>query len=179
MKVRRLRTGRTAEGKSVYVGDEPVDGLIPPLLGGNEIVRLWGWDAPIQLPTDGALPDFWHNYYPPSAGALRFILWRMPPSDAAGPEITDADDAARITEEMAPHMFDVIAHREDVHATDTVDLVYIVSGRCDLELDDADKRTLGPGDVLVQNNTTHAWSNPYDEDCLIVIIQCGAVAAER
>jgi hypothetical protein len=178
MNVRRVRTGRTPEGKSVYVGDEIVSGLIPPLLGGNEIVRLWGWDAPIQLPTDGALPDFWHNYYPPSAGALRFILWRMPPSSAAGLEINDPEEAARVTEEMAPHMFDVIEHREDVHATDTVDLLYIVAGSCDLDLDDGEKTSLSAGDFLVQNNTTHAWSNPYDEDCLIVIIQCGAVASD-
>jgi hypothetical protein len=141
-------------------------------------VRLWGSDAPVELPTDGTVPPFLHNFYPPSAGALRFTLWRMPPSATPGPEITDQEQAARETDEMVPHMFDVIEHREDDHATDTVDLLYIVSGKCDLDLDEGQKTTLSAGDFLVQNNTNHAWSNPYDEDCLIVLVMYGAVPAE-
>ena len=33
---------------------------------------------------------------------------------------------------------------------------------------------LGPGDTVVQNGTRHAWRNPYDEPCTMVVVLVGA-----
>jgi hypothetical protein len=43
-----------------------------------------------------------------------------------------------------------------------------------LELDDGASVELGPGDTVVQNGTRHAWRNPFDEPCTIVVAIVGA-----
>lgn len=173
MRVRRVMTGRTPDGKSVYVSDESVDGVLPPLLGGNEVVRLYGSDAPVEIPTDGSMPPH-RSFFPGGPGGLRFILWRMVPRGQEPPAPQDMEEARRVTDEMVPDMFTTIEDRESDHATDTIDLLYCVSGKCDLELDEGEHRTIETGDFLVQANTNHSWSNPYDEDCLLVLVMYGA-----
>jgi quercetin dioxygenase-like cupin family protein len=61
-----------------------------------------------------------------------------------------------------------------MHRSNTVDLIYVISGRIVLELDDGVKVNLQAGDTLVQNGTRHAWHNPYDEPCLFITTQIGA-----
>ena len=34
--------------------------------------------------------------------------------------------------------------------------------------------TAGPGDTVIQNGTRHAWRNPYDEPCRMVVVLVGA-----
>jgi mannose-6-phosphate isomerase-like protein (cupin superfamily) len=81
-------------------------------------------------------------------------------------------------EELLPGM---AAHMEPdapgMHTTDTVDFEYVVSGRVVLELDDDVKVELGPGDTVVQSGTRHAWRNPYDEPCRMVVVLIGAKRA--
>ena len=43
----------------------------------------------------------------------------------------------------------------------------------DLELPGGKKRTLGPGDLLVMAGVPHAWKNPYDEDCVYIVVTIG------
>lgn len=61
-----------------------------------------------------------------------------------------------------------------MHTTASIDYEYVVSGRCVLELDDGESRELGPGDTVIQNGTRHAWRNPFDEPCLMVVVLIGA-----
>jgi quercetin dioxygenase-like cupin family protein len=56
----------------------------------------------------------------------------------------------------------------------SVDFEFIVSGRVVLELDDGATRELGPGDTVIQNGTRHAWRNPFDEPCTMVVALVGA-----
>ena len=61
-----------------------------------------------------------------------------------------------------------------MHTTATIDYEFVVSGRCILELDDGATREVGPGDTVVQNGTRHAWRNPFDIPCLMVVVTVGA-----
>ena len=61
-----------------------------------------------------------------------------------------------------------------MHTTDTVDFEYVISGRAVLELDDGATMEIGPGDTVVQNGTRHAWRNPFDEPCRMVVFLVGA-----
>ena len=61
-----------------------------------------------------------------------------------------------------------------VHTTATIDCEFVVSGRCVLEIDNGATRELGPGDTVIQNGTRHAWRNPFDEPCLMVVALVGA-----
>ncbi len=57
-----------------------------------------------------------------------------------------------------------------MHRTETVDYIIILSGKIDMELDDGETVTMGPGDVMVQRGTNHAWINRYDEVCRMVFV---------
>lgn len=60
-----------------------------------------------------------------------------------------------------------------MHASDTIDYEVVISGKVDLELPGGKKCTLGPGDLLVMAGVPHAWKNPYDEDCVYVVVTVG------
>ena len=78
-------------------------------------------------------------------------------------------------DEKLPGLLDVLEpDNPGMHTTDTIDLEYVVSGRVVLELDDGQTRELGPGDVVVQNGTRHAWRNPFSEPCRMVVVLMGA-----
>ena len=46
-----------------------------------------------------------------------------------------------------------------MHRTETLDYAILLSGECDLELDDGKTVHLTQGDVVVQRGTMHAWVN--------------------
>src|ERR1041384_7030228 len=60
-----------------------------------------------------------------------------------------------------------------MHASDTIDYEVVLSGKIDLELPGGKVHTLVPGDLLVMAGVPHAWKNPYDEDCLFVMVTVG------
>ncbi len=55
-----------------------------------------------------------------------------------------------------------------MHRTETVDLSYVVSGAVDLVLETGSV-SVGPGDSVVQQGTWHAWSNPHDQPCVMIV----------
>jgi len=65
-----------------------------------------------------------------------------------------------------------------MHASDTIDYEVVISGKVDLHLPGGKKRTLVPGDLLVMAGVPHAWKNPYDEDCVYIVVTVGLKTAE-
>jgi len=63
-----------------------------------------------------------------------------------------------------------------MHRTASTDLIYVVSGRVSLELDDGIVN-LSTGDTLVQNGTRHAWRNRFDEPCVLAIVLIGSLSS--
>ena len=56
-----------------------------------------------------------------------------------------------------------------MHQTSTLDAIVIIRGRVRLILDDGE-RVLGPGDVVVQRGTNHAWTCEGGEPVLMAAI---------
>lgn len=56
-----------------------------------------------------------------------------------------------------------------MHLTRTLDFIIVISGTVRLLLDD-DERLLGPGDVVVQRGTNHAWISEGPEPALLVAV---------
>ena len=48
------------------------------------------------------------------------------------------------------------------HQTDSVDFAVVLAGEIELELDDGQCVRMGPGGVIVQRGTNHAWRNVSD-----------------
>jgi mannose-6-phosphate isomerase-like protein (cupin superfamily) len=173
MKVRRVVTGHSAEGKAIFASDEEVEPIVLEKLQGNEFHRLWGGDAVSVFPDDGASPA--NPRYFPRIGGFRFAMFTVPPSSTALPDGVAPEDVAAELDGKLPGLGE---HMEldapGMHTTDTIDFEYVISGRVVLELDDGATRELGPGDTVVQNGTRHAWRNPYDEPCRMVVFLVGA-----
>lgn len=64
--------------------------------------------------------------------------------------------------------------RSEHHRSATTDTLYVVSGRCLLELADGSRTELTAGDVVVQSETMHRWKNPWQEPCRVIGALVGA-----
>ena len=56
-----------------------------------------------------------------------------------------------------------------MHRTETIDYGVVLRGKVWLVLD-ADEVELGPGDIVVQRGTNHAWSNRSEETVRMVFV---------
>lgn len=178
MNVRRVVTGKTADGKSVFVSDESVLPIIAAISPGSEFHSIWGSDTVTRLPQSGTKPAFM-QWFPP-AGGYRFGFFTVPPANTAAPQVADVGAAIAEFEQKLPGL---MGHMEPdhpgMHTTDTVDIDLVISGEVWLELDDGAEVHLGPGDCVVQNGTRHAWRNKSDQPCVLAVALIGAQPAPR
>jgi mannose-6-phosphate isomerase-like protein (cupin superfamily) len=174
MDVRRVVTGHDAAGKSVFASDESVAPVTVPYMAGFEFHRLWGGDEVSSFPDSGQQPD--HQQYFPPVGGFRFGLFTVPPATEV--EVPADFDPAAAVAALDAALPGMVAHMEPdapgMHTTATIDYEYVVSGRIVLELDDGASVELKAGDTVVQNGTRHAWRNPFDEPCTLVVVLLGA-----
>ncbi len=173
MGIRRVVTGHDAAGNAVFASDEVVEPDTLQLVPGAEFFQLWGSDEKMSFPDDGSRPAV-PTYFPGPNG-FRFGVFTVAPDAAVFTEDLDIEAALVEMEEKLPGM---AAHMEPdnpgMHTTATIDYEFIVSGRCVLELDDGATRELAAGDTVIQNGTRHAWRNPYDEPCVLVVVLIAA-----
>ena len=175
MKVRRVVTGHTAEGKATVASDTMVDPITTALVPGMEFHRLWGGDAAPVFPDDGS-PRPSEQYFPP-LGGFRFAIFTVPPGSRAAvtAPVGDVGVAVAQFEADLPGLLGALESMETgMHTSDTIDFEYVASGEVDLELDDGETVRLRAGDTLVQNGTRHAWHNRGDEPCVVVVCLVGA-----
>lgn len=170
---RRVVTGHRADGTSIIASDSKVSTTEIPGLGGIEVGTLWQSDHPFHYPDDGgeAPPSGW---FPP-LGGVRFIAFVLPPGSDL--EALSTGSAANLAgaEQVVPGLVDhFTSETPGMHRSATCDMLYVVSGRCELELDDGSTTTLGAGDVIVQSGTMHRWNNPFAEPCHVVGAMVGA-----
>jgi mannose-6-phosphate isomerase-like protein (cupin superfamily) len=137
---RRVVTGHDAQGKSVVLSD----GMPPqnhPMRGaaiGADFIEMW--NSPEAVPTLTSEP---------AAEPVSRPFTIMP---ASGHLI-------RIIDIYPPRMG---GHRTVMHRTRTLDYAIVIEGEIVLVLDDSEV-VLGPGEVVVQRGTDHAWENRTDE----------------
>ena len=171
MKVRRVVTGHNAAGKAVFVSDTEIDAPAYGIMPGSLFHKLWSADTPPSFPDDGKEPAS-KGFFPPKGG-YRFMLMTVPPHDSV--EVV-GDKRARVAEARAG-LPGLIEHMEKngngMHATDTIDFEYILSGEVTLMLDDGAEMTLRAGDTIVQNGTRHAWQNHGKVPCQMVVFVLG------
>jgi mannose-6-phosphate isomerase-like protein (cupin superfamily) len=175
MKVRRVVTGHTSDGKATVVSDSLVDGTRLNMLPGPEYHYLWSADQAPTFPDDG-LENPARLWFPP-VGGFRFAMFTVAPQTTALPEDFDRETAIAELEETLPGMVsqaNMESENPGMHTTDSIDFEYVISGEVWLELDDGEEVHLKPGDTVVQNGTRHAWRNKGTEPCRMVVILLGA-----
>jgi quercetin dioxygenase-like cupin family protein len=131
---RRVVTGHDAEGRSVVISD----GQAPRshAIPGATFHELWSTaETPVALTAAEAID--------PTSRPL------VTPPDPNGTLIRVVDLEPR--------------SRSPMHRTESVDYGIVLAGEVTLVLDDGSETRLGPGDVVVQRGTDHAWVNDTDE----------------
>lgn len=172
-KVRRVMTGVDHEGKSVFVSDEQVTGVSPPLLGGTELVALHGADDVETVPVIDFQSEPGRRRYLPEPEGYRFSIFSFPPKGGITvPE--DFEAALAQSVQIVPGIEDVVAERDGRHYTPTVDLEYVIEGQFRLTLDDGASKILRAGDCLVQCGAKHSWTNEGSGPATMLLVFIGA-----
>jgi mannose-6-phosphate isomerase-like protein (cupin superfamily) len=133
---RRIVTGHDAQGKSVVLSDGPPPqshGMMGEAIGADFIEI---WNTPEPVPELTSMPASEPNaraftIMPPSGHLIRLI--DIYPASMGGKKTV-------------------------MHRTRTLDYAMVISGEIVLHLSDSEV-VLGPGEVVVQRGTDHAWEN--------------------
>ena len=154
LEVRRIVTRHDAAGKAVVASDERMTGVVRPGRAGIARCEVWSTD---RMPVDNS---------DAAAAAQRhgFVVRHNYVGSGQGTVV-------RITE-FAP------GSPNFMHRTKTLDYAILLSGECDLELDDGKTVHLTQGDVVVQRGTMHAWVNSGSQPCVFAFVLIDAKPAE-
>ncbi len=164
---RRVVTGHAANGKSIVASDGKVDGVAVPGLAGVYLTTMWGNDKTFSYPDNGSEPPH-HAWFPP-LGGVRFIEFILAPDSTPPDTSMSAEEINTAAERLFPGLLSHFTPDDPgMHRSATADMLYVISGRCVLELDDGSRTELAAGDVVVQSGTMHRWKNPWNEPCRII-----------
>ena len=154
LEVRRIVTGHDSSGKAIVASDERMTGVSGRGRAYISRCDIWSTD---KMPVDNSEG---------AAAAQRagFVVRHNYVGSGEGSVI-------RITE-FAP------GAPKFMHRTETVDYAILLSGECDLELDDGKTVHLTQGDVVVQRGTMHAWVNNGSVPCVFAFILIDADPVE-
>jgi quercetin dioxygenase-like cupin family protein len=153
IEVRRIVTGHDENGKAVVASDERLVGASRAGRPGLARVELWSTDT---MPVD-------NSEAAAAAQKQGFVTRYNYVGSGQGTVI-------RITE-IAP------GAPKFMHRTETLDYAILLSGECDLELDDGKTVSLKAGDVVVQRGTMHAWVNNGTAPCVFAFVLIDAAPA--
>src|SRR5689334_289449 len=142
MRVRRVVTGHSPDGKAIFASDEVVEPVTVAMMPGYEFHHIWGADEAPRFPDDGGQPA--HTAYFPPLGGFRFGVFTLPPeSSVVLPDDFDQEAGQAAVEAALPGLLSHIEpDNPGMHTTATVDYEMIIAGRIILELDDGAKVTL-------------------------------------
>jgi quercetin dioxygenase-like cupin family protein len=106
------------------------------------------------------------------SGGQGFTVFRFVEFEPEDPEVMKTLDGRAAFAEMgaADRIKDNQRH-PFMHRTDSVDYAVVVKGKIVMMMDEEeDDLVLEAGDVLVQRGNNHAWSNKFDETCIIAFV---------
>jgi quercetin dioxygenase-like cupin family protein len=146
---RRIVTGHDASGRSVVLSDAPTPKTLD--VGTAAFHEVWITDE-TPAPIEAGAPE-------PTDRPVR----TPPPANGV---------LVRFTE-MAP------GAESPMHRTESLDVGIVLEGETWLLLDDGSQTRVGPGDVVVQRGTNHAWANRSDRPVRMVFAMIDAAIGDE
>jgi mannose-6-phosphate isomerase-like protein (cupin superfamily) len=164
MTTRRVVTAIDQDGKSYFKHDGPTPGRVEMGLFIDD--EIWVDDPAQPDPVGEKDPATAEAFklVPPSGGSCIRVFTFLPDTGEAYDPEAMAAAAARFDTGDAME-----ADNPGMHTTATIDYGIVLSGNISLELD-AGSVDLGPGDVVVQRATRHAWRNHSGQPCSVAFI---------
>ncbi len=162
--LKRIVTGHDSSGQSIVSIEGPPDPVLQ-FFPGAGLFEIWtaaaskGFEnipgAASLLPLPGTIKCRWFTVLPVPRGVTSADLATF----------YDGAFQAMATSDVRPDK----SRHPGMHRTETLDFIIVLEGRVRLILD-KEERVLGPGDVVVQRATNHAWSCVGDVPALLVAI---------
>lgn len=168
--LRRIVTANDADGKShIMIDGGPADEFRTGDLGG--LLEIWHDDVHGALdPSPCEDKGAGTPVLSPDKDKVK-IRWftAAPAPEGAPPEmIADLTRKAFIAIGAGDHQPDTSKHPA-MHTTHTLDAIILVKGHVRLILD-KEETVIGPGDVVIQRATNHAWAVDGDDPALFVAV---------
>jgi hypothetical protein len=168
--VRRIIAGHNEKGESYIQEDRAAPNVTNT--GGIEgfpWTELWAVDgAPA---TNTGAPDAADrpiSLQPPVNGNVFRIVDIPPDTLRFGPNVDKAPDTSAVAGGDA-YAAGAGSRHPGFHKTRTVDYAIVLEGEV-VAMMDVGETPMGPGDVLIQRGTNHAWSNRTDKACRIAFV---------
>jgi quercetin dioxygenase-like cupin family protein len=141
---RLVVTGHTADGKSIFTSDQPVE---PFHLFGPKNSGFTYFHSRDSIPVSNVseAPDLTMSLPRPSPNGLWFGITDFQPKGQA-----------------------------PMHRTLSLDYAVVLSGEIVLGLDGGEEKTIKAGEVIVQRGVNHSWTNRGDVPCRIMFVMAGA-----
>lgn len=180
--IRRVVTGHDADGRSIIVSDVNVDNSNSelPFWPGTGTTSVWTTPSAPASNLDEDLPAEITGFAPTGGGGVGFMVMELRPES----ELADMppDQHALATTPVArlfPQAHEIDTSKSfQMHATDTVDLVIVLSGEITLLVDKGEV-TLKPFDTVVQRGVNHGWVNRGTTPALLGCAVIDAQPLER
>jgi len=173
--IHRVVTGHDADGKAVVSSNGPLSTIrelesIPGMI----FHEVWEMSGALPVIDNGAdpTPGPLMHQAPSHGNRIRFV--DFPPDESyladAGLRMKKLfsevnDDTALTVRADSPHPM--------MHRAEAIDYCIVIEGEMTLVLDDSEV-LLGPGSVVIQRGTNHAWANRSGRMCRILYIQINA-----
>ena len=154
LEVRRIVTGHDGAGRAIVASDERLAGATNTVRPGISRCEVWSTNAMPVDNSDAAAAEqrkgfvVRHNYVGSGQGTVIRVVEFSP----GGPKF--------------------------MHRTETLDYGIVLSGECELELDDGKMVHVKQGDIIVQRGTMHAWVNNGTQPCAIAFVLIDARPAD-
>ena len=168
--LRRVVTGEIGEGRSRIIIDGPqAEAFRTGELGG--LFEIWtdvasgAIDTTDETDRGTGKPQL----SPPKGGVkIRWFAIEPAPEGVPPEQLREITRAAFVEMGAGDHQPDTSRHPA-MHRTETLDAIILVKGRVRLLLDE-DETVIGPGDVVVQRATNHAWVVEGNQPALFVAV---------
>lgn len=168
--VRRIIAAHNENGESYIQEDGPAPNVTNT--GGVEgyaWTELWVVDeTPSSNAGNADTADRAISLQPPAHGnVFRFV--DIPPDTVRfGPNVDSTPQVSHVGGEDA-YAAGAGSRHPGFHKTKSVDYAIVLEGEI-VAMMDVGETKMGPGDVLIQRGTNHAWSNRTDKACRIAFV---------
>lgn len=176
MKVRRIATGHSPAGKSVFASDAPAPRSTAfKSVPGFETTLPWETRPDFEVPVSGWDTAVDAESWVLQAGGTNLMFITFPPDSVmTGPSFDPAAAGAEYMQVLPGLAEKFEIEHPGTHTTDTVDYGVLLEGEPHLELDDGEMKKIMPRDVVVQNGTRHAWRNKSPRSATMLFVLVGA-----
>lgn len=168
--IRRVVTGRDAEGKSCVLFDSNAP-LVRDLARGGKMTDCWVFgESPARI---GGTDDRGTGpfvFEPPANGAhLRFVDSPPPPTAEEREAAQVQSTSVAFNGGQTGNRGGETASRTRNHKTESVDYGVVLTGERALGLDSG-SLVMRPGDIVVQLGNFHAWDNDRDQSRMAFVM---------